>query len=206
MSPVADFSMNKKPLKKAAKKSLPARKPRSDAQENRMRILEAAKEAFTRHGAQASLDEIAKQAGVGAGTLYRHFPSREELLKEVYRTEMGKLADAEHRLAAELPPVEALRAWLLLFVEAIAAKQVIAPVLKELVGNPKEVFEDSFLRLRRAAESLVARAVRSGELRRDVEPNDLLRALVGVAYVEAGPDWQASARRLVDLLIGGARR
>ena len=171
-----------------------------------MRILEAAKEAFTRHGAQASLDEIAKQAGVGAGTLYRHFPSREELLKEGYRTGMGKLADAEHRLAAELPPVEALRAWLLLFVEAIAAKQVIAPVLKELVGNPKEVFEDSFLRLRRAAESLVARAVRSGELRRDVEPNDLLRALVGVAYVEAGPDWQASARRLVDLLIGGARR
>jgi AcrR family transcriptional regulator len=198
--------MHKKPLKKAAKKSRPARKPRSDAQENRMRILEAAKEAFTQHGAQASLDEIAKQAGVGAGTLYRHFPSREELLKEVYRTEMEKLADAEHRLAAELAPVEALRAWLLLFVEAIAAKQVIAPALKELLGNPKEVFEASYVRLREALHSLVARAVRSGELRPDVEPNDLLRALIGVAYVDAGPDWQASARRLVDLLIAGGRR
>jgi AcrR family transcriptional regulator len=183
-----------------------ARKPRSDARRNRERILEVAKTAFTQHGAQASLDEIARQAGVGPGTLYRHFPSREELLKEVYRTEMEKLAESEHRLAATMPATEALRAWLLLFVEAIAAKQVIAPVLKELLGNPKEVFEESYLRLRRALHSLVARAVRSGELRRDVEPDDLLRALVGVAHVDAGPDWQASARRLVDLLIAGARR
>jgi len=190
-------------VKKLSKKT--ARKTRADAQKNRMRILKAAKEAFTRHGAQASLDEIARQAGVGPGTLYRHFPTREELLKEVYRTEMAKLADAEQRLAAELPPADALRAWLLLFVEAVAAKQVIAPALKELLGNPKELFEESYLRLRKALDSLVARAVSSGELRRDVEANDLLRALVGVAYVEAGPDWQASARRLVDLLIAGAR-
>src|SRR3954469_25697373 len=98
------------------------RKPRTDAQRNRERILEVAKEAFTRSGANASLDDIAREAGVGPGTLYRHFPTREALLEAVYRSEMEKLAAAEQKFAKELPPVEALRAWLLLFVDYIAAK------------------------------------------------------------------------------------
>src|SRR5580704_4702145 len=92
------------------------RKPRSDAQRNRERILEVAKEAFTRSGANTSLDDIAKRAGVGPGTLYRHFPTRDELLEAVYRTEVEKLAAAERKFAATLRPIEALRAWLLLFV------------------------------------------------------------------------------------------
>src|ERR1700723_4051529 len=96
-----------------------SRKPRGDAQRNRERILEVAKVAFTRSGANASLDDIAKEAGVGPGTLYRHFPSREELLQAVYRSEMEKLAAAERKLAQSSPPLEALRAWLLLFVDAI---------------------------------------------------------------------------------------
>src|SRR5260370_14297371 len=91
------------------------RKPRTDALRNRERILEVAKEAFTRSGANTSLDEIAKQAGVGAGTLYRHFPTRDELLEAVYRTEVEKLAAAERKFAETLPPIEALRAWMLLF-------------------------------------------------------------------------------------------
>src|SRR5262249_52822636 len=103
------------------------RKPRTDAQRNRERILEAAKEAFTRSGANGSLDDIAKDAGVGAGTLYRHFPTRDDLLEAVYRTEVEKLAAAERKFAEALPPVEALRAWMLLFVDYIAAKQIIAP-------------------------------------------------------------------------------
>src|SRR5580698_5931289 len=105
------------------------RKPRADAQRNRERILEAAKEAFSRHGANASLDEIAKRVGVGPGTLYRHFPTREELLLEVYRAELEKLAAAEQKLSQTMAPTEALRAWLMLFVDAIAAKQLIAPAL-----------------------------------------------------------------------------
>src|ERR1035438_7293840 len=100
------------------------RKPRTDAQRNRERILEVAKEAFTRSGADTSLDDIAKQAGVGPGTLYRHFPTREELLIAVYRTEMERLAAAEQKFARELPPIEALRAWLVLFVDAVATKQL----------------------------------------------------------------------------------
>src|ERR1700723_3298490 len=109
--------------------SQPARKPRADAQRNRERILEVAKEAFTRSGANVSLDDVAKQAGVGPGTLYRHFPTRDALLEAVYRTEVEKLAAAEQELAAALPPIEALRAWMLLFVDYIAAKQIIAPAL-----------------------------------------------------------------------------
>src|SRR5580698_7749748 len=113
----------------AAKRSLPAqRKPRADAERNRDRVLEVAKEAFTRSGADASLDDIAKQAGVGAGTLYRHFPSREALIEAVYRTEVEKLAAAERNFAEAMPPIDALRAWMMLFVDYIAAKKIIAPV------------------------------------------------------------------------------
>src|ERR1700726_3958211 len=91
-----------------------SRKPRSDAQRNRERILEVAKEAFTRSGADASLDDIAKQAGVGAGTLYRHFPTRGALIEAVYRSEVDKLAAAERKFAETMPPIEALRTWMLL--------------------------------------------------------------------------------------------
>ncbi len=181
------------------------RKPRSDAQRNRKRVLEAAKEAFTRSGANASLDDIAKEAGVGPGTLYRHFPTREELLEAVYRTEMEKLAAAEQKFAEELPPIEALRAWLLLFVDYIAAKQLIAPALNALLGDPKKVFEASYARIWDAIRALVKRAIKTGDIRKDLDPIDLLRALIGVANVATSPDWQQSARRLVDILITGSR-
>jgi AcrR family transcriptional regulator len=190
----------------ARKRSQPApRKPRADAQRNRERILELAKEAFTRSGANASLDDIAKQAGVGPGTLYRHFPTREELLKAVYRTELEKLAAAARKFAETMPPIEALRAWLLLFVDAVAAKQIIAPALNTLVGDHKKVFEASYIQTHEALRALVKHAVKSGDIRRDLDPVDLLRALVGVANVASSPDWQQSARRLVDILITGSR-
>src|SRR6187431_2469923 len=123
------------------------RKLRTDAQRNRERILEVAKLAFSQFGASASLDEIAKEAGVGAGTLYRHFPAREDLLEAVYRTEVEKLAAAERKFAETLPPVEALRAWMFLFVDHIATKRIIAPVLNALVGDPKKVFEASYAQI-----------------------------------------------------------
>jgi AcrR family transcriptional regulator len=181
------------------------RKPRADAQRNRERILEVAKQAFTRSGANTSLDDIAKEAGVGPGTLYRHFPTREELLQSVYRSEVEKLAAAERKFAQSLPPIEALRAWLLLFVDAIETKQIIAPVLNTLIGDPKKVFADSYAQIQEALCALVKRAIKSGDIRKDVDPMDLLRALVGVAHVATGTDWQQSARRLVDILIAGSR-
>ncbi len=190
----------------AAKRSQPSRrKPRSDAQRNRVRILEVAKEAFTRSGANASLDDIAKQAGVGPGTLYRHFPVRDDLLEAVYRTEVEKLATAGQNFAQTMAPVEALRAWMLLFVDYIATKQIIAPVLNSVVGGHSKVFEASYGQIWDAVRALVKRAIKSGDIRKDLDPIDLLRALIGVANVANNPDWQQSARRLVDILIIGSR-
>jgi AcrR family transcriptional regulator len=181
------------------------RKPRADAQRNRERILEVAKEAFTRSGANTSLDDIAKQAAVGPGTLYRHFPTRDKLLEAVYRTEVEKLAAAERKFAETLPPIEALRAWMLLFVDYIAAKQIIAPALDTMAGGPSKVFEASYAQVWEAIRLLVKRAIKRGDIRKDLDPIDLLRALIGVAKMAPSPDWQQSARRLVDILIIGSR-
>jgi len=181
------------------------RKPRADAQRNRERILEVAKEAFTRSGANASLDDIARQSGVGAGTLYRHFPTRDALLEAVYRTEVEKLAAAEKKLAESMPPIEALRAWMMLFVDYIATKKIIAPALNAMVGGHSKVIEASYAQTQAAMRALVKRAIESGEMRRDIDAVDLLKALVGVAFMSASPDWQQSARRLVDILISGSR-
>jgi AcrR family transcriptional regulator len=188
------------------KRSQPARrKPRTDAQRNRERILEVAKEAFARSGASTSLDDIAKHAGVGAGTLYRHFPTRDALIEAVYRTEVQKLAAAERKFAEAMPPVEALRAWMLLFVDYIATKQIIAPALNTFVGGPSRLYEGSRAEIQGAIDALVKRAIESGDIREDLDPFDLLRALIGVSHVASSPDWQQSARRLVDILVTGSR-
>ena len=194
-----------KPMKRMKRSPPVRRKPRTDAQQNRERILEAAKEAFARSGASASLDDIAKQAGVGAGTLYRHFPARDALLEAVYRTEVERLAAAERKFAQTMPPVEALRAWMLLFVDYIATKQIIAPALNTLVGGPSKVYEASRAQITGAIDVLVERAIKSGDMRKDLEPLDLLRALIGVSNVASSPDWPQSAKRLVDILIAGSR-
>ena len=189
----------------AKRSKTPARKPRTDALRNRERILDVAKEAFTRSGASASLDDIAKQAGIGPGTLYRHFPTRDELIEAVYRTEVEKLAAAEKTFAETMPPLDALRAWMLLFVDYIAAKKIIAPALNSMVGGPSKIFEASHGQIWEAIRALVRRAIRSGDIRRDIDPIDLLRALIGVSSVATSPEWQQSARRLVDILITGSR-
>jgi AcrR family transcriptional regulator len=191
--------------RKNSKTATPKRQPRADAQRNRERILEVAKESFAQSGANTSLDDIAKQAGVGPGTLYRHFPTRQELLEAVYRTEVEKLAAAQQKFAETMPPVEALRAWMLLFVDYIATKQIIAPALNTLVGGPSKLYEGSHHHIQGAIDALVDRAVKSGDVRKDLEPFDLLRALIGVSYVSSGPGWRQSARRLVDILISGSR-
>jgi AcrR family transcriptional regulator len=187
------------------KRSTTVRKPRTDALRNRERILEVAKAAFTRQGANASLEEIAKQAGVGTGTLYRHFPTRDALIEGVYRNEVEKLAAAASHFAKKMSPIEALRAWMLLLVDHIAAKHIIAPALNSIVGGPSRLYEGSRSMIQGAIDELVKRAKRSGDLRRDLDAFDLLRALIGVSHVGSGADWQQSARRLVDILIAGSR-
>src|ERR1700691_5570662 len=151
-----------------------ARKPRADAQRNRERILEVAKQVFTLQGAEASMDEIAKRAEIGPGTLYRHFPTRDDLLAAVYISEVEKLAEAQRRLSAELPPMEALRAWLLVFIDYIATKKIIAPALNTMAGGPSRVFQQSAQIMEEAANSLASHAIASGDLRPDVDTMDLM--------------------------------
>ena len=182
-----------------------ARKPRADARRNRDGLLEAAKAAFAELGPETSLEEIARRADVGIGTLYRHFPTRDAIVEAVYRREVQQLADAAPRLVEALPPAEALRAWMRVFVDYIAAKKVIAPALKSLVGADSSLYADSSARINGAIALLVERARASGEIRPDADSADLLRALIGFAYVSSAPDWEASARRLIDLLIDGLK-
>jgi AcrR family transcriptional regulator len=181
------------------------RKPRADAQRNRDGLLEAAKAAFSEMGPEASLEEIARRADVGIGTLYRHFPTRDAIVEAVYRREVQQLADAAPRLIETLPPAEALRAWMGVFIDYIAAKKVIMPALKSLVGGGTALYADSSARINGAIALLVERARASGDIRPDADSADLLRALIGFAYVNSAPDWEASARRLIDLLIDGLK-
>lgn len=181
------------------------RKPRADAQRNRERILEVARHAFTRHGADATLDDIAREANIGPGTLYRHFPTRDALIEAVYRTEVEKLTAAAQRFAATKPPLEALRAWMLLFIDHVADKRLILPAMDTVAGGSMRLIEGARGAVHSTFLNLVQSAIDNGDLRPDTDPNDLVRALVGVFHMTASPGWESSARRIVDILIAGSR-
>jgi AcrR family transcriptional regulator len=182
-----------------------ARRPRADAQRNRLRLIETAKAVFAGKGSGASLDEIARAADVGIGTLYRHFPTRDALIEAVYRNETAQLAAAATRLSETHPPVAALREWLLLFVEYMATKRGMSEALNSIVGGTSELYAATGVQAKQAVGMLVDRAVASGDIRLDMDPLDLLRALAGVANLSAHPDWEQAAARLVDILIAGIR-
>jgi AcrR family transcriptional regulator len=179
------------------------RKPRADAERNRLLLLDTAKAAFAEKGSAASLDEIARAAGVGIGTLYRHFPTRDALIAAVYQNESDQLARAAARLAETMPPIEALRAWLFLFVDYLATKHGMTEVLNSIVGGPSALYAASGPGVMAAFGQLVDRAVASGKIQVDIERLDLLRAIAGVANVSAGPNAGEAAKRMVDILIAG---
>jgi AcrR family transcriptional regulator len=181
------------------------RKPRADAKRNRIHLMHAAKAAFTELGTDVALEEIARRAGVGIGTLYRHFPTRDVLLSEVYRHAVEQLVEAAARLSKTLPPVDALRDWMRLFVDYISTKQVVAPALRARVGGTTDLYNSSGPTIRQAISLLIDRAVANGDIRLNLEPLDLLRALMGVANANNGPGWQTSAHILIDILINGVR-
>jgi AcrR family transcriptional regulator len=191
-------------MREEARTDLP-RPLRADAARNRARLIEVAKAKFSESGADTGLEAIAKVAGVGIGTLYRHFPTRDKLIEAVYRTETQNLAEAASRLSETLPPLDALRTWLRLFVDYIATKQVMSPALTSMVCDTSELYAESGALVKTAIGMLVDRAVASGDIRLDIEPLDLLRALAGVAGISSAPGWEESAKRLVDILIAGMR-
>ena len=181
------------------------RKPRVDAVRNRERVLEAAKAVFSAGGAEASLEAVARAAGVGIGTLYRHFPTREALFEAVYRREVQQLADLAEQLKQEPQPVEALRRWLRSNVKFVATKKGMSAALALAAYKNSELFSYSFDRLTRAVGGLLDRAIAAGEIRDDISPEDVLRALVGMCYMHDQPGWQTSVLRLVDVFIDGLR-
>jgi AcrR family transcriptional regulator len=187
-------------------KPVPIRKGRADAERNRERLLEVAKAVFGEKAASASLEEIAREAGVGIGTLYRHFPTRDALIEAVYRSEVAHLASAATELSAKHPPLAALREWLLVFVDYLDAKYGMASVLNLLVGGTSALYAESGLQMRQAIVNLTDAAVASGDIRMAMEPLDLLRALGGVMNGSPGPDSKQAAKRLVDILIAGIRK
>jgi AcrR family transcriptional regulator len=168
-------------------------------------LIDTAKASFAQVGPSASLEEIARRAGVGIGTLYRHFPAREGLVEAVYRREVEQLADAVPRLLETSPAADALHRWMHLFVDYVATKRLIAPLLATAAGGTSALYASSAERIMEAISTLVRHAVAGGEVRKDIDASDLLRAMVGVSYGYADAGWEASARRLIDILMEGLR-
>jgi AcrR family transcriptional regulator len=179
------------------------RKPRRDALRNRDRLLQAAKAVFSAGGAEASLEAVAKRAGVGIGTLYRHFPTREALFEAVYRREVDELGELAEALKDEAAPVEALRRWLGAAVGFVATKKGMIAALALAVDGASPLYAYSSDRLAKAVGALLGRAVAAGEIRADIGPEDVLRALVGMCYLHDQPGWQATVLRLVDVFVDG---
>lgn len=181
------------------------RKPRADAVRNRERVLEAAKAVFSAGGAVASLEAVARRAGVGIGTLYRHFPTREALYEAVYRREVEQLGELAEQLKNEAKPVDGLRRWLSSNVEFVATKKGMGAALALAAHGSPELHSYTFDRLTKALGALLGRAVAAGEIRADVSPEDLLRALVGMCYLHDQPGWQSTVLRLMNVFVDGLR-
>jgi AcrR family transcriptional regulator len=181
------------------------RKPRSDALRNRELLLAAAKAVFSAGGPDASLEAVARRADVGIGTLYRHFPTREALYEAVYRHEVEQLSELAEELKSEASPVEALRRWLRSNVEFVATKKGMSAALALAAQTNSELMAFSYDRLTKAVGALLDRAVAAGDIRGDVGPEDLLRALIGMCYLHDQPGWQTSVVRLLDVFVDGLR-
>ena len=164
-----------------------------------------AAEQFAASGAEVPLEQVARHAGVGIGTLYRHFPTREALIEAVYRREVAVLCDRAGRLLATKPPVEALRLWLRSFVTYVDTKRGMATALKAALAANTDLHAETHRRLSEAVTSLVRAGVESGDLRDDVDAMTLLRGVSGACTVNDDPGWKKRALAVVELLIDGMR-
>jgi AcrR family transcriptional regulator len=178
---------------------------RADAQRNRGRLLEVAVHAFSQDGPDVPLDAIAKDAGVGIGTLYRHFPTREALVEAAYRNELERLCDAVGGLLSTASPDVATRAWMDLFVDYMTTKRGMADALRAVIASGGNPFAESRNRLTGAITTLLDASAAAGTLRSDIEPGDVLTSLSGVSLAAGEPAQRDQARRLLDLLMDGLR-
>jgi AcrR family transcriptional regulator len=180
-----------------------SRKPRADSVRNRERLLKAAARILGTGGADASLEAVAKRAGVGIGTLYRHFPTREALFEAVYRHEVDEVAELAEQMGQESAPVDALRQWLRAIVQLVATKKGMLAALALAADGRSDLYAYSAERLSKAIGTLLQRATKAGQIRADITPEDLLRALIGLCYSYDRPDWQEPVTRLLDVFVDG---
>ncbi len=181
------------------------RKPRADSLRNRERLLTAARTLFAAGGPSGSLEAVARHAGVGVGTLYRHFPTRQSLFEAVYRREVEQLVQLGEQFATDLPPLEALRAWMHANVEFVATKKGMSAALAVAVHASSDLTVYSMDRLGRAVDRLLRRAVEAKAIRDDVSAEDILRTIVGLCYTHDKPGWKSNVVRLLDIFIDGMR-
>jgi AcrR family transcriptional regulator len=178
---------------------------RADAQRNRDRLLDAAVRAFSQDGPDVTLDAIAKDAGVGIGTLYRHFPTREALVEATYRNELTRLCDAVADLLQTMPPDEATRTWMDRFVDYMTTKRGMADALRAVIASGGNPYAQSRDRLTAAITTLLHAGAAAGTVRSDIEPGDVLASLSGISLAAGEPAQRDQARRLLDLLMDGLR-
>lgn len=177
---------------------------RADAQLNHDRLLEAAAQAFAQDGTQASLKAIAKDAGVGIGTLYRRFPTREALVEATYRNEVSKLCDSAPDLLSKMPAAQALRTWMDYFIDFMATKNAMADALRTLLVSEADIMHTRAL-LADALATLLTAGAADTTVRGDIDPSDVLMSLGGITLIAGEPEQRDLARRLLDLLIDGLR-
>ena len=192
-------------MSQASQPAVDARPMRADARRNRELLLTAAAAVYAERGVDASLEEIARRADVGIGTLYRHFPTRDALNEAVYRHEVERLCDGVDELIASNAPDVALAVWMRRFAGYVATKKGMATALKSVLGADSELFAYSRGRIMTAIGALLDNAVAAGAIRDDVDADDLIRAMSGVCMAtdtSGGPERTA---RLVDLLVDGMR-
>ncbi len=178
---------------------------RADARRNRDQLLAAAAELYAEQGVDVSLEAIAKRAGVGIGTLYRHFPTRDALIEAVYRRELDSLCDGVDDLLEGGSADEALSEWMRRFARYVATKRGMAAALKAALGVDSDLFTYSHRRIREALDRLVTAAVESGAIRSDTDSEDLLRGMSGICMATDSPEGVERNQRLIGLLVDGLR-
>ena len=182
------------------------RAARTDARRNRERVLAAASQLFAERGPDAPYIEIAKQAGVGVGTVYRHFPAREELIEAAYRSELDAICDAAADLLKSLPPERALRAWMDRFMDYMSTKIGLSEAIGAVVAAGRNPYAHSRERLDGALATLLDATAAAGLTRPDVDPDDVVMSLSGIAMAVSATQQPEQAARMVDLLYAGLSR
>jgi AcrR family transcriptional regulator len=178
---------------------------RADARRNREKLLEAAAELFASEGTDVSLEAVAKRAGVGIGTLYRHFPTRDALIAETYRNEVAHVAEGAHELLATMPADQAMEEWLERFIAYAAAKRGMGSALKQMAISREELFPEARRRIEETIGTLLAAGVEAGTIRPDVSADDVYRATTAIWDIPSGEAWADQARVVLRLIMDGLR-